>query len=253
MALIVIVICLLVQRVLMWEVNKPHLAFFIKYTAWLEMLCNQWRIWQGLGGVFFVFASIAALYVMVIGVLGAIFGVVFLFLWHLCVLWFYLDAKPLVFESVHPIPLNELFMNRYHAIFAVLFWYLVLGPLGVIFYCESRRLEFHLKQEQKSDVYFSEEFLQKLMLVRSMMDWVPVRLLGLTYALIGQFRPAFTFWCSHFAGLQSEPLLVVDYGMIALNWDPKLVLSRSEQHMMEMRGLTNRALIVWLVVIAIFT
>lgn len=252
MTLIVIIVCLFVQRFLAWEVPKPTLTFFIKYTRWLEAFCSQWRLWQSMG-VVIVFVSAALIYFAVISTLGLALGIVFTFFWHLSVLWYYLEAKPLTPENAAGIPLNELFMNHYYSIFAVLFWYVVLGPLGVIFYGESHRLETHLKQEQKNDIYFSEDFLQQLIFARSLMNWVPVRLLGLTYALVGQFRPAFMFWRSRFVGLQSEPFLVVDYGMLALNWDPNLVLSSSEQQLTEIKGLTNRALIVWLVVVAVFT
>jgi membrane protein required for beta-lactamase induction len=79
------------------------------------------------------------------------------------------------------------------------------------------------------------------------MDWVPVRLVGLAFALVGKFGPTFGLWCNHLLGMHEDQNLVVEYGKIALDAEeneklPELIL-----------GLLERGLLVWLVVLALFS
>src|SRR3990167_6854712 len=156
MALTVVLVCLLVQRVLAWKVQKPMFTWFMAYTARLETLCVNVTWWKGLGGVAVLLASVALMYLIIIGLLEHFLGIVFTFIFHAVVLWYYLDAGRLTDESMS---LKQIFMNRYQNIFVILFWYILVGPLGVILYSESRRLEAHLESVRQEEVYFSEDFL----------------------------------------------------------------------------------------------
>ncbi len=250
---IVILLCLTIQRIFAVDLEKPRLNWFVYCYYRLANLLGSTKWWRGFVGVLLLLLLVTAVYIVIVTTATYFLGVIFSFLFNLFVLWYYLDAKPLALGQTNKVFLPEIFISRYSAIFAVLFWYIVTGPLGVIIYGESRRLSAHLKSQQETDVYFAADFLEKLNTVRSLMDWAPVRLVGLTYALIGQFRPAFAYWCRRLIGLESEPMLIVDYGMIALNWDPNIALSGSIEEAGEIESLTNRALAVWLIVIAIFT
>lgn len=249
MALLVVFVCLMVQRVLAWDVPKPSFPWFIAYTRRLEGACVNVSWWQGMGGVLLLWGSIAAAYLLVIGLLEHFLGPIFTFAFHLVVLWYYLDAKPLNVAITDNFSVTDLFTHRYQNIFVLLFWYMLVGPLGVILYAESARLEQYLQQQQKQEVYFAEDFLKALSVLRNLMDWVPVRLLGLSFALAGQFRPVFTFWCSHLAEASASTALVAEYGQLALGWDASTVLT--PETMDESEALINRTIILWIVALAL--
>lgn len=252
MTLLVVFLCLAGQRYLPGQYDKPNFNWILFYYRGLERFFAEYSWWQGSLGVAILIAGLILGYVAVIMTLLHALGVVVTFLFNLVVLWFYLEARPLQAKADESVFIPEIFMGRYQAIFAVLFWYVVLGPLGAILYAELRKLELHLKTEKHEDVYFSTGFLDKLNVVRSWMDWIPVRLLGLTFALVGQFRPAFQMWLQNFRNRHDEPL-VVDYGLTALNWDLSSTLSGSATELVEIEALITRALIVWVVVIGVFT
>jgi len=252
MALIVILICLSVQRIFLFEIPKLNFNWFITYYSRLDRVFADTSWWRSYGGLALLIISVAIAYIALVAIFTYFMGMVFTFLLQLTILWYYLEARPLKELSANSVSIADVFANRYHNIFALIFWFLILGPFGVILYAELRNLENHLKIESKADVYFSGDFLQKITFIRGLFDWIPIRLLGLTYALVGHFKPAFQYWCNYLSGVQLESPLVVNYGLMALNWDPNVV-SGTQVEMNEIESLTNRALIVWLVAIALFT
>ncbi len=251
MALLVVFVCLLVQRVLAWDIPKPNFPWVVAYARRLEGACVNVSWWQGIGGVLLLWGVFAAAYLLVIGLLEHFLGLPFTLVFHLVVLWYYLDAKPLNVNITDNFSVTDLFTQRYQNIFVLLFWYMLVGPLGVIIYAESCRLEQSLQQQQKQEVYFAEDFMKALTLLRSLMDWAPARVLGLTFALAGQFRPVFGFWCTHLAGLTTSGSLVAEYGQLALGWGPSTALT--PETIDESESLINRAIILWIVALALVT
>jgi AmpE protein len=70
-------------------------------------------------------------------------------------------------------------------LFAMLFWYIVLGPLGALFY-------FLLQQMLNADVLMEDRAdVRAWQRVLSTAEWVPARLLALAFALAGDFVAAF--------------------------------------------------------------
>lgn len=69
-------------------------------------------------------------------------------------------------------------------LFAVLFWFAVLGPLGALIY----RLGGLLKAPVEDR---SESFMAASARLQALMDWIPARLIALGYGLVGSFDAAF--------------------------------------------------------------
>lgn len=89
-------------------------------------------------------------------------------------------------EAVHTECTRFLVTTSFERLFTVLFWYLVLGPAGALAY-------FVLLQMRKSShvsasLDYEQPWLTRLEFV---LEWVPARLLGLTFALAGQFEATF--------------------------------------------------------------
>lgn len=70
-------------------------------------------------------------------------------------------------------------------LFAVLFWYIVLGPLGALFYfLLQKMLDADVLMEDKAD----DRAWQRLL---SITEWIPARLMALAFALAGDFVATF--------------------------------------------------------------
>lgn len=253
MALIIILTALVLQRLILTKFEKPRFEGLTAVYGWLDRRLNQTVWWHGSGGVALLLMSLVVSYAVLVALLTHVIGTLFTFVFGLAVLWYYLEAQSLKMESEDKVLLSECFMRRYHRLFALLFWFVLAGPLGVMIYAESGKLIRHFKLQKESDVYFDSTFCDRLVAFQHLMDWVPVRLLGLTYALVGQFRPAFTYWWSCLVAVETGSMLVVDYGMVALNKDPNLVMTGTVEEVNEIESLTMRSLIVWLAVVAMFT
>ncbi len=134
-------------------------------------------------------------------------------------------------------------------LFAVLFWFLLLGPVGAVLY---RGLTLLAAQEgTDTDFrYWAERF-------RAVLVWVPARLTALGYALAGHFDAAFDGWQDAAAevpaGAGSSEHLLVETGLGALDLrDRPDVWTDAEAPRAAMR-LVWRTLTLWLVVIAVLT
>lgn len=110
------------------------------------------------------------------------------------------------------------FNNR---IIAVLFWFILLGPLGALLF----RLTNFL-YERFAGGYFaseSDEFSDFALAIRRLymiLGWIPARLCSLTYALAGNFSATLLCWhCVSDFFNQSNDELIVASGLHALNLD----------------------------------
>lgn len=89
-------------------------------------------------------------------------------------------------EAVHSQCTRFLLTTSFQRLFAVLFWYLVLGPAGALAYFvlqQMRRARY-----QNASLDYEQPWLARLEFV---LEWMPARLLGLTFALAGQFEATF--------------------------------------------------------------
>lgn len=78
-------------------------------------------------------------------------------------------------------------------IFAVLFWFIFLGPAGAVLYRFSRLLSEQTYVEDSTQIRETAVFWV------SYLDWLPVRLLGLCFVLAGRFESTFKVWWSQIA------------------------------------------------------
>ncbi len=81
-------------------------------------------------------------------------------------------------------------VEAFHRLFAVLFWFLVLGPLGALLYRLARHLQAFAADHGELDPGFRGAARR---LVR-ILDWAPARLTIISYALCGSFEETLTRW-----------------------------------------------------------
>ncbi len=283
MKLIVILICFALQRY--W---RPQIALHSRH--WLERylasLLARIKPHTFISYLIFVFILIVP-FALVAGIidfsLHGLFYNLFTFIFNLLVLWYCLDASDIrnqlkdffraaeagnltqaqnlgeeyaisnriapganVFRAVT----RAIFLRADQHIFGILFWYIVLGPVGAVLYYLVDYLVDHrqlLAEEPKV-------ILPSLLRLQGILDWLPNRLTGLTYALVGHFGYAFSRWIEHLtAGLNQSRELTYLSGLEALELDHSNEESANIHENSKATHLIDRAIVVWIVMIAIFT
>lgn len=143
----------------------------------------------------------------------------------------------------------KIFHHADHYIFSVLFWYVVLGPTGAILYFTIH----YLARKQKADESLAG-LTKAASQVQALLDWIPVRLLGFTYALVGHFGYAFAYWWKHVTdGLDKTEEFSYGAGLSALELDDSdIAYADIEENQMAL-ALIDRAIVLWIVVVAVFT
>lgn len=89
------------------------------------------------------------------------------------------DAETHDFESLHRSFRRTLVYESYQRWFAVVFWFVLLGPVGAIGY----RLSYLSGRSE----HWSEQERQLALRVVHYLDWIPARILAYCFALVGHF------------------------------------------------------------------
>lgn len=140
---------------------------------------------------------------------------------------------------------QDIFWQAHERLFAVLFWYVVLGPLAAVLY-----RVISLLARNKTGQY--GQLSDDASVIHGILAWLPVRLIGLGYALVGNFMKTFGFWLdnlvSHWRGNHE---LVDQFGRIAQGLEPNTQLTTETAQ--ASASLIERMLIVFIVAVALFT
>jgi len=162
---------------------------------------------------------------------------------------------------------RQLTYRCFERMFVMYFWYLVTGPVGVVFCYISYQLRDSHREDQPSD---EVKFVK---LVVAVLEWIPLRLLALTFSLAGNFVHSFnrirgSFW-SFQTGPESGELLYgcaafAVGGMAAEEDEGSSGLAGSEsvqqsqwkqeaQHIEALQALLERSQSIWLALLALGT
>ncbi len=142
-------------------------------------------------------------------------------------------------------------------LYAVLFWFLLLGPMGAALYRIASRLP-HLDQANRDLDFFLNA---KQLLV--ILDWLPARLTALCYAIAGSFEDALYGWRSYqerrfdeFSDSNSGTLICTGSGAMRLT----TLLEEADEGQQDYAHLPQaamaliwRSLVVWLVIALFFS
>ena len=139
---------------------------------------------------------------------------------------------------------ESVFVQSNSCYFAVLFWFLILGPFGAVLYRLISLLSLRKTHELAE---LSDTILQ-------IMDWVPVRLTSFSYLLVGQFLTGFgNWWDNLFSGLNSNDELLSNCGLAACGYGMDMAVELLPEDVNKAMKLVDRALYVWIVVVALVT
>ncbi|MBX9585767.1 MAG: regulatory signaling modulator protein AmpE [Gammaproteobacteria bacterium] len=280
MKLLVVLICIGIQRFLNIRFSLSELDWFKPYRALIQKTLGQ-SLMKGYVGLAIVVLPVAVLVWILDAILGGnpIFGLVI----GVAVVFFCLDSrdiskqisnylsggkaekgkssdeelKDLLKESVPTSPAeraravsSKVVIISLHHVFSVLFWYMLFGLFGVVVYFLVHRLT-HEGAKPGSD---AADYLEAAKLVQGIMAWVPVRLVGLSFGAVGNFGAALNQLMKNLVGgLDVEQKLPVTLGLAAANADIENASNATVEENKSILDIVFKAEIVWIVAIAVLT
>jgi len=92
-------------------------------------------------------------------------------------------------QALHGQLLKHIFIAANRRIFAIVFWFMVLGPVGAVLY---RTITLSSADFPKQEAV--PGLLHEARSIESILDWIPVRILACVFALGGHFVKVFSCW-----------------------------------------------------------
>lgn len=244
MSISILIICLLVQHLLLFDRYAYQLHWLENYFHWLINKVEYVTEGHAVVGVCILLMPVVIIVSISFSLVYHFFGVIVYYLLNLGLVWICVDGRDLLKKPYTQVRTADFFVLSYERLFAVIFWYVVLGPAGLILYTATISLRNFLHGEKHQHLLF---YVLKL---KALLDWVPVRLLCFSYGIVGHFAGVTKLWPRCWlAGLEVDAQLSVVCGCAALNL-PKDALENAR---MAVIHLINRALLLWLIVISLFT
>jgi AmpE protein len=270
MTFIITLIALLIERFFDWN-QVRHWRWFLRYQSWLAQRCANWSPYVILGvsvglPVLVVALINGALKGLLFGIFKLIFGAVIVVyclgprnFWgqfYTSIVVFNQESKDIEIEKIktlfgvtvpadvqgaHRAFVSALFIEANRRIFAVLFWYLILGPAGALLY----RL-VDLSRSNAVRLAPSAEQTELLL------NWLPVRLFSFLFALGGHFTQVVRRWKLH---LLDQPaandVMLTECGISALDVLQDNNLPEDGIAEQEALSLLDRVFVIALVILAI--
>ncbi len=245
MELLVVVLCLLSERFLVHKSSHKRFHWFMTYgNGVLSLLHSTFpRISSNLRITLVVLPWLLLAGFILHLVDNLLFGVVGLFV--NIAIFYYCIGPGYPFYPVHAIPAEQLsdgdaanyLVQVNGELFAILFWYLILGPVGI--------LAYRLVSLSQGLTLFDKKVSGLL----NLFDWLPVRMTALLYLLVGNFQAGFhSFSKMFFSAPRMNKKILNDCGKLALSHD-----NREQKTMLQAEKLVEHATIVFLVLLAIGT
>ncbi len=131
-------------------------------------------------------------------------------------------------------------------VFAVLFWFIVLGPIGAVLY----RFSVIMKKIGERDDGDLSVLASPAQWFQALLDWIPARILTLVFVLAGDFNRGFSIWREYFfRDLDSSYLLIKECGLNALAVTKRAKEGPDEgAHVLEF---ISRTLWMWMIIYAV--
>jgi AmpE protein len=234
MSFVVIAFCFAIQ----WFLNVGSASYqwhwSSRYVGWMQKTFSSLMKGHGAFTLLILVLPILIVTSLILTAVYHLLGHIGYLIVSLALLWYCVDIIELRTALTKSMSAETVVLQSFRKIFSPLMWYFFTGPVGLVFSVVVYALSLELPNQK----YFT--------LAANAVDWVPVRLLGLTFALVGNFGAVFKVWMKELL----QPITEVDgqiiaFAQAAVGADRGLVLS-------EVVTLLYRAVLVWLVLAALF-
>lgn len=148
------------------------------------------------------------------------------------------DLREGEWSQLHEHVLDEAGYRGFERMFAVLFWFFLLGPIGALLY----RLTFLYSYDTQPE----NELARRL---RWILEWPAVRLLGLSFALTGNFVGCFHRWRECVFCVKRSTIAVLSpliLGALMVDDDVTQTCEVTRKELNLLNGLYTRTLWFWL-------
>ncbi len=140
-------------------------------------------------------------------------------------------------------------------LFAPLFWFVILGPSGAALYWLSKNAVLALKPKSSHEA--PSDYAEVARRIHGTLAWIPAHLLALSYGLVGSFDSTWRELRAYYRTCEKQffennDAILLCAGRAALSGPGCEGLNRMES-LDRATTLATRALILWLVVIGLFT
>lgn len=244
MKLIIMLFALGLDRFLNVGSMLMRFNWFSAYTHFAQQQLDKFKIDNQMNGWLRTLATILPIPV-VVGLVVAIFGGILNGLigviLNTIVLLYCLGPEDL-YKQAHDHPAqgqgvlstSRIFIEANQRIFAVLFWFFLLGAFGAVLY----RVTSLLARNNGHNG-------AQIKLVKEILDWLPVRVFALVFALVGEFAKGFGYWIdSVISGVEANDSIITEAGAIAL---------QGRTDTASALVVVDRALIVYMVLVLVFS
>ena len=145
---------------------------------------------------------------------------------------------------------EAILVEAHERLLGIIFWFVVLGPMGALLYRLACLLERRVRGEEAG-------FAHAVRRVHNILAWVPGRLCGLGYALSGSFVEAMHHWRREAPRWENPTRgVLVETGFGALRYDAEAgteSASAAAVPVKEALSLAKRTVLVWLTALALAT
>ncbi len=146
---------------------------------------------------------------------------------------------------------------------AILFWFVILGPMGAALYRLTVELQQAGQRSEKTAETDNAEFRAAVARLHYLLAWIPSRLTALSYAVMGSFVHALHAWqdapfeeteANDDTNSQSHRLLLrIGQASLQLDNHPPQDDSQHNNAIRETLELCGRSLVAWITVLALMT
>lgn len=137
---------------------------------------------------------------------------------------------------------SSIFVTSFEHSFSLLFWFATLGPVGLIL--SWLFLLSGVKPDAASELYYAKNISNLLFKMHTIAVWLPARITGLIFSLVGDFEQGFNRWKAIIKVLNMPHTELLDTcGEASLG---SLTMEHSQL-------LVDRAFIAWMIFCALIT
>ncbi len=284
MTLIIVLLCLFAERYLLELEDYRQPSWFGRYLTWSQQL--PWSEWisQSVAGILIILAPLLITVGLFQAMLDDTLGGIPELLFASVVLLFCLGPRDLQRQVQSFIdaldagddegaqrigrelasdapPKGEsasgqaiaigILEQAYLRTFSVIFWFIILGPVGAMLYRSCHTLKRALPELSDLGLDFRSGVNRLLYIL----DWIPVRITAFTYALSGNFHDAtYKWWSSNQDEKDNAESILSRAGNGALGFDGTTVEDEDTAMGAEMAlALTLRSLTIWVGLLALIT